>query len=218
MDTEDLKNLAETALKETRHISYFATSDDAIGNTHILMFVEHRDSNILEQSNFATIKEDLTRRFNSLSTGADYDDVDVYVHSSSHWAFGWIAQLAIRAVDGCGMPTNAFAAAIEWKEALEEYPIADEEDYSRREWEDLKETLTNCYDIPAGQMTSWFATELFDSYSVANGEDVSDKFVQEIWKMVWANDRKKHPVREHSVNYFCHTHGDWCDIEIPEAS
>jgi hypothetical protein len=92
----------------------------------------HRDSGPLQISNFETISEDMIERFPE----------DTRVVHSSHWGVGWADQLFIRMYNDDG-PTEAYEAAMEWNEKLQDYPVADEEDYSRREYEDTIENIKN---------------------------------------------------------------------------
>lgn len=83
-----------------------------------------RDSSPLDESNFEVICKDLEERF---------PDETERVHMS-HWAVGWIDTLAVHVIED-GKPTPAFEALIEWRERLDEYPVADDDDYAEREAE-----------------------------------------------------------------------------------
>jgi hypothetical protein len=88
-----------------------------------------RDSEILEESNFHTALEIL---------GGESEDVVVVCEN--HWAVGWIEWIAIHkdAWDKLEIGERI-------RERFEDYPILDEEDFSRREWE---------------QRTAWIEEEL----------------------------------------------------------
>lgn len=77
-----------------------------------------RDSGPLEESNFETVLADI---------GGEGDDVEV--HRFGHWGPGWFEVILVRP------GTPAADACEEWERRLEEYPVADEEDFSQREFE-----------------------------------------------------------------------------------
>jgi hypothetical protein len=79
---------------------------------------QSRDSDCLEQSNFAVMLAEL---------GGESDTVIVV--RESHWAVGWVEWIAIHQSD-----TAALAVADAACERLANYPILDEEDWSEREW------------------------------------------------------------------------------------
>lgn len=78
---------------------------------------QHRDSDALERSNFATVAADLATR---------YPD-DVARETFSNWAVGWTEALLVRP------GTPAAAAAQAWAAKLAEYPVADDDAYSALE-------------------------------------------------------------------------------------
>ena len=81
----------------------------------------HRDSDSLENSNWEVVTANLLGRFPE----------SFYVHSFRHFAVGWVEELAHDAEH-----QGATAAVAEWRQALEDYPIADEDHFSALEWED----------------------------------------------------------------------------------
>lgn len=85
----------------------------------------HRDSDNLDNSNFDCALDQL---------GGESETVQV-VHES-HWAVGWVEWIAIHESDD-----KALMLADDIKAKLEDYPVYDEDDYSRREWEDFS---SNC--------------------------------------------------------------------------
>ena len=81
-----------------------------------------RDSEHLTKSNFEAALEML---------GGEGDDVEV--HRFGHWGPGWFEIIIVRP------STDALAKAEEVESSLENYPVLDEEDFSRREYEDHSE-------------------------------------------------------------------------------
>jgi hypothetical protein len=83
-----------------------------------------RDSGALDESNFETVLADL---------GGESDTVEV--HRFGHWGPGWFEIILCH-------PSMADRLE-EWSRALENYPVADESDLSRREWEEAEEGWDN---------------------------------------------------------------------------
>ena len=92
-------------------------------------FGRSRDSDCLEQSNFATALAAL---------GGESDTV--LVIRESHWAVGWVEWIAIHQDD------DAAIAIAETLNALrEDYPVLDENDWSEREQEEANDVWKQCY-------------------------------------------------------------------------
>lgn len=166
-------NIQQTAEKALERPDSFFTSDDSIGTTHALTIGVHRDSDVIERSNWEVISKDMTERFGD----------DVHIHGASHWAVGWIDQLAVRVylyphpyVGRVVSP--AFQAIVEWQEKLEEYPLADESAYSEMEYEEALETLENSYNVSKDKVTDVFSY-LFDAYSYCSAEEYNEDAVAE---------------------------------------
>ncbi len=84
----------------------------------------NRDSDCLAESNFNTFLEGL---------GGESDNVEV--HRFGHWACGWYEIILIDA-----KAEDIVALAQEMEDALENYPVLDEEDLSKREDEAEEES------------------------------------------------------------------------------
>jgi hypothetical protein len=140
-------------------------------------FMQHRDSDILDVSNFDTIYADLSERFGD-------DDTVIEIDRANHWAVGWSEEILVPAwIDPTGPESienvhPAFLAAMQWHETLSDYPVADDEDYSRREYEDTLETLENCYSVSSENSPAVFSW-LFNNYSVCRGDDIRDEWITE---------------------------------------
>lgn len=90
-----------------------------------------RDSTLMEESNAHTIAEAL-KPF--LGSG------DLQEAHFSHWACGWVDGYLIRVFkDGKLMP--ALEKYYELHSAMEDYPVLDEEDYSKREYDATIENI-----------------------------------------------------------------------------
>jgi hypothetical protein len=98
-----------------------------------IFYTHHRDSGLLAQSNAAEIAK-------ALKPFADSDDPDVVFESHNHWAVGHVDGFSIRVFRN-GQITEVFRAYHELTEQLADFPILDEEDYSRREYEATLENI-----------------------------------------------------------------------------
>lgn len=92
-----------------------------------VVYTHHRDSGLLDQSNAAVIGK-------ALKPFTDDDDPDVVFESHDHWAVGHIDGFSVR-VFRDGRVTEAFRKYHELAEAMADYPLLDESDYSERELE-----------------------------------------------------------------------------------
>jgi hypothetical protein len=114
-----------------------------------IMYTHHRDSGLLDQSNASVIEK-------ALESFTEGDEPDVVFESHSHWAVGHVDGFSIR-VFRDDETTEAFKTYHELGERLVDYPVLDEEDYSRREYEATLENivdtawrLKNEFDLPDG--------------------------------------------------------------------
>src|SRR3954467_4732724 len=97
----------------------------------------HRDSGLIEQSNTAAIRKVLAPWTGRAADGAEVED-----QTFSHWAVGWVDALAVRVYrPGTCEPTEAFEKLRDLVESLADYPLLDESDHSRREYEATLENI-----------------------------------------------------------------------------
>ncbi len=159
--TMDLDAAAKQAAGNWRKFECFAWHraydlDDA--DNFAIIYTHNRDSGLLDQSNAAAITK-------ALEPFTEGDDPDVIEESHSHWAVGHIDGFAIRVYRN-GQITEAFRVYHELAERMDNYPVLDEEDYSRREYDatleniaDAARSLRHDYDLPdgwEGEVFSWF--------------------------------------------------------------
>jgi hypothetical protein len=99
----------------------------------------NRDSGLVDVSNYERIYQDMSLVF----------PADVSESTASHWAVGWISQLAVRVLEPWADPnsytvrdiTRAFRVVTQTALNLrEQYPVYDESDFSDREAEAREET------------------------------------------------------------------------------
>lgn len=157
----ELNEAAAEAAGNWRRFEAFAWHrryDLADAENWTIIYTNHRDSGLLDQSNADAIGK-------ALAPFTDGDDPDVIAESHSHWAVGWIDGFAVRAFKE-GQITEAFRTYHELAERMANYPVLDEEDYSRREYDatlanitDAARSLRHDYDLPDGwesEVFSWF--------------------------------------------------------------
>ena len=142
----DLQNAAKAAAGNWRDFESFAWDgawelDDPENWT--VVYTHHRDSGLLDQSNAVVIER-------ALEPFSEGDDPDVTDEHHRHWAVGWIDGFAIRVFRN-GHITQAFRAYHQLATQSADYPVLDEEDYSRREYEATMDNLTDA--------ASWLAHE-----------------------------------------------------------
>lgn len=99
----------------------------------VLPVIRTRDSEALELSNFATVENNLEEVNPS---GEDWE-----VHRFGHWANGWFEILIVKP------DSEAHRYGEHVAQALADYPILDEMDFSEREWEEVNETWKHCYSV-----------------------------------------------------------------------
>jgi hypothetical protein len=118
-----LQEYKERTLVRPDHFAYFGDLDqDRWGR---IGFAEQtRDSDPLERSNHEVIRDDLLNRF---------PDAFV-VEGASHWLVGWIDEIKVDTHN-----EEALEAALEWKNRLDDYLVADEDHYSDLGAEDALE-------------------------------------------------------------------------------
>lgn len=104
-----------------------------------------RDASTLAQCNWDVVTEDILNR-------ARHDETEI--HRFGHWGCGWFEMLLIHPSD-----IDALKCADEWACSLEQYPIADEDKLSEREYE--------------AACDYWERMSLSDRIDVCNRYDVS---------------------------------------------
>ncbi len=98
-----------------------------------------RDSDLLEESNCAALKKALEKLAEEKPELSGMWSIQTH----NHWGCGWVEQLCFQLIDERGALTPFYQWLYEWYAGLEDYAVADDEDYSRREYE---ATLSNIKD------------------------------------------------------------------------
>jgi hypothetical protein len=167
---EDVIELAKEAAGNHRKFDSFAWFDRPKDDgSWTLVYTRSRDSDELGVSNAHAIAE-LMEPFTDPNDDDPWfashgpDDPDACVESHSHWAVGYVDGFAIRVYGPDGLPTGAFATWCDIQARLDEYPVLDEEDWSRREMETQEQSIReegrqylrdDAPDDWAGQVFSW---------------------------------------------------------------
>lgn len=141
-----------------------------LGITWMSTFSMTRDSDLLETSNFDSITADMEERFPD----------DVMIERSGHWAVGWIDTLRVRVYDDDNEFTEAILAAYGYWQALQDYPVIDEEDYSNREYEEAMDMLEQA--LPSNMK-----------------DDLPKDYIEEIWR--WLSDSNIYYTEDSGWNY-----------------
>lgn len=131
----DLLTYAREALRLPNDFGY--SGDLPIGETWSLgPVIEHRDSDLLSQSNSVVMRRTFEEQF-----GPEGEENGWVITRCSHWAVGWVEHLSFRAFEADGTASRHSAIMQEVENALADYPVLDDEDFSRREYEQQCEEI-----------------------------------------------------------------------------
>lgn len=137
LDWADVEACAEAAAGNHRKFVCFAWHERPEDDEDwMIAYTSNRDSELLTQSNEDAVKAEL-------EPFTEGEEPEVAWESHDHWAVGHVDGPVIRVYRRRGgekVITEAFRKFCEINERLSDYPVLDEEDWSRREYED---TLTN---------------------------------------------------------------------------
>jgi hypothetical protein len=139
--------------------------DEVRSNWFVMPVSRTRDSGPLDESNFHSFLDGL---------GGESETVEV--HRFGHWGPGWYEIIIVSPED-----EKALKSAYDMAGSLENYPVLDEEDWSRREWEDFEESWDNwaCKDFREHLVHTF---SLYDSTSDllddVDNEDLRELFLQ----------------------------------------
>ena len=130
---ENILKCAKDGLQKPEDFGYWG-SEDMFKTWGFCGVDKNRDSDLLEISNFDFITKDLISKFPN----------DFKIENYSHWMVGNVDRLVCRILK-YELPfidqvkekdiTTAFIAAMEWLDILRDYPVADEADYSDKQYE-----------------------------------------------------------------------------------
>jgi hypothetical protein len=161
MDEESVVQYARQAIQQPED-SWFG--NDNLWLTHGMSgFTVHRDSPIIERSNFEVMVEFLTEEFGDQDVDGDW-----WVNHANHWAVGWADQIMVRILIDPDLDnpfvysniTNIFKSCMECINNVQDYVIMDEYHYNNLV---EKELLQEINDV----RPSW-ANENFDASAIAS--------------------------------------------------
>jgi hypothetical protein len=169
IDWSDVEGAAKSLAGNWRAFGSFAWHrgyDLESADRWCVWYTSSRDAGLLEQFNAKAISDRL-RPF------SDADDPDVIFERHSHWAVGYLDGFSIRVYRPDGSITPAFEEFCRIKEALENYPILHEQDYTEREYlETLGNYRTEMWrdekTLPDGweaEVYSWFSDHGLDEFN-----------------------------------------------------
>ena len=145
--------------KKFESFAWFRRNEVDDSDNWTIITTTHRDAGLLQQSNAEAIEKEMM----------EFPDEDVMRHSASHWAVGWVEGWEIRVFENKEQTevTKAFVEICKLNDALEDYPMLDESDYSEKEYEATIENISSASwgkakdeeDLPedwVAQMYGWF--------------------------------------------------------------
>ena len=94
----------------------------------LIWYTSSPQSGLLEESNQKVTNDRLTK----FAAG---NDPDLVFEKHSHWVVNSLAGISLRVYRADGSTTDAFREFCRIMEALDDYPVLDEEDYGDREYE-----------------------------------------------------------------------------------
>lgn len=130
---EDVESRARELAGNHYKFNCFAYYDRPVdGDRWAVVYTQNRDSGLLDLSNADQIEKAL-KPFIAHGTAVP--------ETHNHWACGWVAGYRILVYTKSGKVTKAFRAYCELMQRLDDYPILDEGNYSRREYEATLENI-----------------------------------------------------------------------------
>jgi len=158
MSLEDAARRAVGNWRWFESFVWFREGDISDPENWAIIYTHNRDSRLLDLSNAHLIAE-------AMRPFTEGGDPDVVMESHDHWAAGRVDGFSVRVYRN-GELTDAFKAYHALAERLADYPILDEADYGRREYEATLENIADAawrlkgdYDLPEGwecEVFSWF--------------------------------------------------------------
>lgn len=130
-----------------------------------LFYTSHRDSGLLAQSNADQVAQEL-------QPFSEQEDPDVVFESHNHFAVGYVDGFSLR-IFRDGKITPACRAYFKLVQSLQDYPVLDEEDYSRREYE---ATCENIQEV---------------GHYVGRDFELPDGWVSAVFTWLWDNDQRE---------------------------
>tara|TARA_B100000700_G_scaffold99545_1_gene112030 strand:- start:9819 stop:10352 length:534 start_codon:yes stop_codon:yes gene_type:complete len=114
---------------------YAAFDEDADPVGDYVIYARHRDSSIMDDTNYTEI-------FRTLSVLANIRKQrdKVYDFRANHWAVGWVEYIIVRQ----DAHPDILEQAAEYLCALADYPCLDDDTYSERQWDAILDYWERC--------------------------------------------------------------------------
>ena len=128
----------EKALEAPRDFGYSGDNEEMFETWALGPVIRTRDSDLAEESNAAALEKTLEEyEKKGLIEKNSYE-----ISGARHWAVGWVDHLSYQVIDDDGEPTNTARFVKAWFDYLRAvYPLADEDDYSEREYDATIENI-----------------------------------------------------------------------------
>ena len=175
MTLEETAEIAKGNWRDFESFCWFREKDLADPENWCVVYTHHRDSGLLARSNAAAVEAELEE----FTQG---DDPDVAFERHDHFAFGHVDGMSIRVFKD-GEITEAFQKYHELAERMADYPLLDEQDYSRREYEATLENLAEA------------ASRLRHDY------ELPDDWQSEVYRWLWDHDQAAVESRDDRGGY-----------------
>jgi len=177
-DDDTLVKWAEQSLSRPDSFMYHG-GYDLFRTWGMTPVVQTRDSDALEESNYARIFEDMRKTFPDEDMGFNMLEW-IGDFRSSHWAYGWAEQILVRVLYDPGediTPSNitgAFRMIMEIADFLaNDYPVYDESDYSEREYKQARDYFDSEW---SSVLSHWDEEDDGPEPSQDEGEQVWDHY------------------------------------------
>jgi len=179
MNIEEFAKEAAGNWQEFGSFSWHTRYDLEDPENFCIVYTSNRDSRLMDQSNEAAIEKEM----------AEFIGDDCWQERHSHWAVGYVDGYVIRVYDKDGNITPAFKKWCEIVEALEDYPVLDDDDYSSRE---LEATLENI-----SSELHYVLNKLEDEGIEVDDEELSGK----VFDWLWDNKQEEVESRDDQGGY-----------------
>jgi hypothetical protein len=151
---ENFPDDAKDAVGNWLKFNSYAQFAEMNPKTQLLIYLDSgNQSDLLDESNKQYIE-------NALET-ADPDNIELI--RDSHWAVGYLNGVLITAIDNDGNETPAWRVISEIAHSLSQYPILDEDDFSRREYEEQENDVLAICETLALPKADDLSTALWDA-------------------------------------------------------
>lgn len=142
-----------------------------------IVYTHGRDSGLVAQSNAHAIQT-------AMRPFLDTENPDVIEEHHGHWGCGWIDGYAIRVFRNEEI-TPAFQAWANLHFCMQDYPLLDEEDYSRREYEATIENMSQECSL----------SRLDDEFTLP------DRWESEVFSWLWNHNQRAVASRDDAGGY-----------------